>query len=60
MGAVHGTFSLHPSCRLNVASGKADFSAENDNEFVNPRQSLWKWKTAEDFAKEVKGRPLCD
>ncbi|MGG6497934.1 UNVERIFIED_CONTAM: hypothetical protein NY603_33920, partial [Bacteroidetes bacterium 56_B9] len=32
----------------------------NDNELVNPGQSLWKWKTVSEYAKEVNGRPWAD
>ena len=35
-------------CRVIVGEGKADFSAQNDDELVNPGQKLWKWKTVED------------
>ena len=34
--------------RVLMGQGKMDFSSENANEFVNPGQSLWKWKTVED------------
>lgn len=29
----------------------------NDNELVNPRESLWKWQKMADYAKGTKGRP---
>ncbi|KAG8909002.1 hypothetical protein FRB99_000105 [Tulasnella sp. 403] len=34
----------------------SDFSQENENELVNPGQSLWKWTTIEDYARATKGR----
>ncbi|TFK77937.1 hypothetical protein K466DRAFT_668576 [Polyporus arcularius HHB13444] len=34
-----------------VGQGKTDFSNENANELVNPGQSLWKWKTVEDYLR---------
>ena len=34
-------------CRVNIAQGGMDFT-DNDNELVNPGQSLWKWKTVEE------------
>lgn len=36
-------------------SGLMDFSNENDNELINPGESLWKWKTVADAVKENKG-----
>lgn len=36
-------------------SGLMDFSTKNDNELVNPGESLWKWKTVKDEVKENKG-----
>lgn len=30
-----------------------DFSGDNSNELVNPRQQLWTWTTLEDFEFEV-------
>ncbi len=41
--------------RLVVASGKVDYGVLNDNELVNPSQSLWKWKTVKDHVKETDG-----
>lgn len=46
--------------RLLMAEGKLDFSKHNQNEMVNPEQKLWKWKTLEEYAKEVNGRPWID
>ena len=31
-----------------MGEGKLDFSNDNVNELVNPRQSVWKWKTVEE------------
>ncbi|KAI0373208.1 NAD(P)-binding protein [Pilatotrama ljubarskyi] len=39
--------------RIASAEGKVDFSTRNDNELVNPGESLWKWKTVEDELREV-------
>lgn len=46
--------------RFIIAEGKLDHSKDNQNELVNPGESLWKWKTVDQYAKEVKGRPWCD
>lgn len=42
-----------------MAEGKLDFTTDNDNELVNPDQKFWKWKTVEDYVREVGGRPWC-
>ncbi|KAI0355069.1 NAD(P)-binding protein [Trametes cingulata] len=39
--------------RIASAEGKVDYSGNNDNELVNPGESLWKWKTVEDELREV-------
>ncbi|KAI0666953.1 NAD-P-binding protein [Trametes maxima] len=39
--------------RVLVGEGKGDFSAENDNELVNPAQSFWRWKTVDDYVREL-------
>ncbi|KAI0744175.1 hypothetical protein C8Q80DRAFT_1326916 [Daedaleopsis nitida] len=39
--------------RVVHAEGKADFSQDNGNELVNPRERLWKWKTVEDQLREM-------
>jgi len=44
--------------RLLIAEGKMDFS-ENNDELVNPGQKVWKWKSVEDYVREVGGRPFC-
>lgn len=44
--------------RILIAEGKMDSSAENQNELVNPDQKIWKWKTVEDYIREVGGRPF--
>jgi len=38
-------------------TGKVDFSGDNQDELVNPGQSLWQWKTVKEYAKETKGKP---
>lgn len=30
--------------------------AKNDNELVNPGQSIWKWRLVEDIVREEGGR----
>ena len=37
-----------------MGEGKLDFS-QNENEAVNPGEKLWKWKTVEDYAKDIGG-----
>ncbi|KAH9942385.1 uncharacterized protein BXZ73DRAFT_74651 [Epithele typhae] len=39
--------------RVLLGEGVVDFSANNDNELINPGQSLWKWKTVEDVIRQV-------
>ncbi|KAI0644782.1 NAD-P-binding protein [Trametes meyenii] len=39
--------------RVLVGEGKGDFSAENGNELVNPAQSFWRWKTVDDYVREL-------
>jgi len=41
-------------------TGKVDLSQDNQDELVNPNESLWKWKKLADYAKETKGKPWCD
>jgi len=43
--------------RVTMTTGEIDFSEDNQDELINPGESLWKWKTAEAYAKEVKGKP---
>ncbi|TFY64554.1 hypothetical protein EVJ58_g2536 [Rhodofomes roseus] len=38
-----------------IGEGKMDFSKNND-ELVNPGQSIWKWKTVEKFVREKGGQ----
>ncbi|KAG8938175.1 hypothetical protein FRC04_009318 [Tulasnella sp. 424] len=38
-----------------LGSGATDFSGDNQNELVNPEESLWRWKTVTDLVKENKG-----
>ncbi|KAI0642076.1 NAD(P)-binding protein [Trametes meyenii] len=33
--------------------GKADFSAKNDNELINPGERFWKWTKFEDYASHL-------
>ncbi|CCM05454.1 uncharacterized protein FIBRA_07674 [Fibroporia radiculosa] len=44
--------------RILIAEGRHDFT-ENNNELVNPGQKAWKWKTVEDYVREVGGKPHC-
>ncbi|KAH9942397.1 uncharacterized protein BXZ73DRAFT_87989 [Epithele typhae] len=46
-------YNLGDYLRVLLGEGKLDFSANNDNELINPGQSLWKWKTVEDEIREV-------
>jgi hypothetical protein len=39
-----------------MGEGKLDFS-ENQNQVVNPGEKLWKWKTVQEYAKDVGGKP---
>jgi len=39
-----------------MAEGKMDFTAENDNELINPNQGVWKWKSMEDYVRSVDGK----
>jgi hypothetical protein len=39
-----------------MGEGKLDFT-ENENEIANPGQKLFKWKTVEEYAQEVGGKP---
>ncbi|KAI0717975.1 hypothetical protein C8T65DRAFT_737503 [Cerioporus squamosus] len=38
--------------RVAIAEGQLEMS-ENENEFVNPGQTLWKWKTVEDQLRQI-------
>ena len=40
--------------RVLIGESKMDFS-KNDNELLNPGQSIWKWKTVEDLVRERGG-----
>jgi len=42
--------------RFVMGEGNLDFS-RNENELVNPGQKYFKWKTIEEYAKEVDGKP---
>ena len=39
--------------RLRLASGEPNFEDKNDNELVNPGETLWKWRKVGDFVKET-------
>jgi len=41
---------------LLMAEGKLDFSTDNYNEVVNPKEHFWKWKTVEDHLQENFGK----
>ena len=53
-GALLSSMWLTWTCaiRVAIAEGQLDM-AENDNELVNPGQTLWKWKTTEDVLREI-------
>jgi hypothetical protein len=36
-----------------MGEGKMDWSSRNDNELVNPDQSVWKWKTVKMQVEEM-------
>jgi len=42
--------------RLLFGEGKMDWAAENNNELINPGESLWKWKTVDEFLAEGSDR----
>jgi len=42
--------------RILMGEGKMDFSADNHDELVNPKEKLWKWKTVDDFIEETNGK----
>ncbi|KAF3910370.1 hypothetical protein ABW20_dc0100751 [Dactylellina cionopaga] len=46
--------------RFLMAEGKIDNKSQNDNELVNPGETLWRWKKMSDHAQETKGRPWSD
>jgi len=52
------TLNLSPSQHICIlmGEGKLDWSLENHNNLVNPHESIWKWKTMEEFAKATKGK----
>ncbi|KAH9921169.1 uncharacterized protein B0H18DRAFT_1022280 [Fomitopsis serialis] len=41
--------------KILIGEGKMDFS-QNDDELVNPGESIWKWKTVEDIVREKDGK----
>jgi hypothetical protein len=42
--------------RFIMGEGKLDFS-QNENEIANPGETLWQWKTVQEYAKHVGGKP---
>ncbi|KAH9948291.1 hypothetical protein B0H21DRAFT_788404 [Amylocystis lapponica] len=51
--------SLLPQLRIVIGEGQLDFTKDNANDIANPGEKAWKWKTVEDYIREVKGRPFC-
>ncbi|KAF8536688.1 hypothetical protein BDD12DRAFT_849947 [Trichophaea hybrida] len=47
---------LGPLLPIMMAEGVLDHT-RNDNELINPGEKYFKWKTIEEYAKEVNGRP---
>ncbi|KAG9046511.1 hypothetical protein FS837_004261 [Tulasnella sp. UAMH 9824] len=41
--------------RYTMGYGLTDFSKDNANEIINPEESLWKWKTVQEYVEETKG-----
>ncbi|KIO26433.1 hypothetical protein M407DRAFT_235092 [Tulasnella calospora MUT 4182] len=41
--------------RYTMGYGLTDFSKENANEIINPGESIWKWKTVQEYVEETKG-----
>ncbi|KAG8921180.1 hypothetical protein FRC01_000377 [Tulasnella sp. 417] len=41
--------------RYTMGYGLTDFSKDNANEIINPGESLWKWKTVQEYVEETKG-----
>ncbi|KAH9942387.1 uncharacterized protein BXZ73DRAFT_97799 [Epithele typhae] len=48
------TNNLFDYIKVVTGEGKLNFSANHDNELINPGQRLWKWKTLEDELDEGK------
>lgn len=44
--------------RILFGEGKTNFSSDNSNELVNPEGKVWKWKTYEDYFREIGGSPV--
>jgi hypothetical protein len=59
-----GTSDPSKYLRFLMGEGKIDHRADGglgcDNEVVNPGETVWKWKTMRDLAKETNGRPWAD
>ncbi|KAF8517682.1 NAD-binding protein [Hysterangium stoloniferum] len=45
--------------RLLMGEGKVDFSKNNDDELVNPKEKQWEWTKVEEQARVTKGKPDC-
>ena len=55
-GVEFGRSTHHGYFRIGsvvVGEGKADFSADNANDLVNPGEAYWKWKTVEDHVRSL-------
>ncbi|ETN37018.1 uncharacterized protein HMPREF1541_08006 [Cyphellophora europaea CBS 101466] len=58
-----GTADPSKYLRFLMGEGRINHTQEglgNDNEIVNPGQTLWKWKTMMDYAQETKGKPWAE
>lgn len=58
-----GTTDPSKYLRFLMGEGKVNHTAKgmgNDDELVNPGESVWKWKTMKEYADENKGRPWND
>ena len=45
-GQVRGL--IVSACSVNIGQGGMDYTNDNDDELVNPGESLWKWRTMEE------------
>ncbi|KAI0355070.1 NAD-P-binding protein [Trametes cingulata] len=39
--------------RVVLGEGKGDFSSDNANDLVNPGEAFWKWKSVEEYIREL-------
>jgi len=53
----HGEENPMAYIRLIYSEGSVDYSKNNHNELINPKQALWRWTTVADYAKATKGKP---